>query len=82
MTEHPEVEITIPLEAQPTGADGRWEVVDVVDPRDGASLGDIGIYDFDADSDFVTDLERAVLKSLTTRSEQSQSSRHKALQIS
>lgn len=46
------------------GVDGPWEVTNVVDTSDETILGDIGIYYFDGDSDFMTDLERAVLESL------------------
>lgn len=64
MTERSEIEVPIIVEVEPIGSDGSWDVVDVVDVRDGNSLGDIGVYLFDGDSDFMTDLERAVLESL------------------
>jgi hypothetical protein len=64
MTERSEIEIPIVVEVEPIGSDGSWEIVDVVDTRDGGSLGDIGVYSFDGDSDFITHLERAVVESL------------------
>lgn len=64
MTERSEIEVPIIVEVEPIGSDGSWDVVDVVDVRDGNSLGDIGVYSFGGDSDFMTDLERAVLESL------------------
>jgi hypothetical protein len=39
----------------------RWDVCSVVDKRTGLELGDIGIYDFDAYSDFSSDIMDAIL---------------------
>src|SRR2546423_4726182 len=64
MTEHSKIEILIIVEVEPMGVDGSWEVANVVDTNDKTSLGNISIYYFDGDSDFMTDLERAVLESL------------------
>jgi hypothetical protein len=64
MPERPETEIPIVVKVKPNGYDAFWEVVEVADQRDGSGLGDIGIYEIDGDSDFMTDLERAVLESL------------------
>jgi hypothetical protein len=60
----PEVEIPITIDIKAISPNGEWEVVDVVDDRDGSSLGDVGIYSFDDTSDFMEDLERAVLETL------------------
>ncbi|MBV9924476.1 MAG: hypothetical protein JOZ96_05490 [Acidobacteria bacterium] len=64
MPGHPEIEIPIVVKVKPIGSDGSWEVVDVVDARDGTSLADLDVYSFDEDSDFMTHLERSVLESL------------------
>lgn len=64
MTERPETEIVIVVEVEPSGYDAYWEIVNAVDARGGSSLEDIGIYEIDGDSEFMADLEHAVLESL------------------
>ena len=57
-------EIEIPIEVQVKLTDGwggeRWDVCNVVDKRTGSEIGDIGIYEFDAYSDFPSTLMNAI----------------------
>ncbi len=67
MMEPPEeIEIAVTVEADLTEGWGgeRWDVKDVIDERDQSSLGDIGIHEFDAYSDFPERLRDAVLSVL------------------
>jgi hypothetical protein len=61
-----EIEIPVTVEVDLTEGWGgeRWDVKDVIDERDQTSLGDIGIHEFDAYSDFPGRLKDAVLRVL------------------
>jgi hypothetical protein len=56
------VDISITVECELTDGWGgeRWDVVSVTEDSTGESLGDIGIYEFDAYSDFVGAIADAV----------------------
>lgn len=61
-------EVTIPIqisvELTPEWRGERWDVVDVIDQRNGESIGEIGVSHFDAYSDFPGHLLMAVMKTL------------------
>lgn len=58
------IPITIDVELSEGWGGERWDVIDAVDERSGLSLGDIGVSDFDAFSDFPDTLTEAVLNIL------------------
>jgi hypothetical protein len=57
-----EIEIRVTVEVTLTEGWGgeRWDIVSVTDDATGEGLGDIGIYDFDAYSDFPGQIAEAV----------------------
>lgn len=61
-------EVEIRIRVDTSLADGwggeRWTIEDVVDEGTGCSFGDIGIYDFDAHSDFSGRIQDAVIEVL------------------
>jgi len=61
-----DVEIPIRIECELTDGWGseRWDIKDVKDERTNTEIGDIGIYDFDAHSDFPETLMDAVMANL------------------
>ena len=59
------IPITVHVDLSEGWAGERWDVVDVIDEREGLSLGDIGVSDFSAFSNFPELLERAVLNTLS-----------------
>jgi hypothetical protein len=65
--------IKIPIEVQVDLTDGwggeRWDVLSVTDKRSGLELGDIGVSEFDAYSDFPSTLIEAVLTVLREANE-------------
>lgn len=62
------VEVNIPVLIECVLTEGwggeRWSVINVSDQREGHALGDIGIYEFDAHSNFHETLINAVIKTL------------------
>jgi len=62
------VETQIPILVEVELAEGwggeRWNVVDVVDERDGQSIGEIDVASFDAHSEFTEALKLSVLRAL------------------
>ena len=61
-----EIEISIRIECDLSETRGSevWDVKSVIDERDGSPLGDIGIYEFNARSEFSGSLMNAVLRKL------------------
>jgi hypothetical protein len=58
------IEIPLTVEIRAIGSGGSWEIIDLIDERDGTSLGDIGLYSFDADSEFMEALMNGALEAL------------------
>ena len=64
MTNSSDIEIPLTIEVRFIGSEGSWEIIDLIDERDGKSFGDIGLYSFDADSEFMEALISGVLETL------------------
>lgn len=63
MSDVVEIEIPIRIDCELTDGWGgeRWDIIEVKDERTNEEIGDIGIYDFDAYSDFPEALMNAVI---------------------
>ena len=56
--------IKIECELSPGWGGERWDVKRYYDKSDGSEIGDIGIYEFDAHSNFSSDLLEATIRTL------------------